>query len=260
MVDIEGGRAEHRHGEAATIPHHTEYRQGGVSMIDRDEWVGNLAQKLRDAFGERLLFVGLQGSYRRGEATESSDIDIVVVFDRLGVDDLERYRAVVRTMPESAKACGFVSGREELLGWPKFEIFQMRQETEAIHGTLEGLVPRTSRADIAKSVEIGAANAYHALCHAFLYDDEDAQRATLAGIYKGAFFLLQLRHYLRAGQYIPTKREMLPLLQDDERDILFVSMQKGQPLAGEPAEHFRKLIAWAGGILRTGGEIPNSAL
>ncbi|MBQ9141799.1 MAG: nucleotidyltransferase domain-containing protein [Lachnospiraceae bacterium] len=34
----------------------------------------------KDEFGDRLLYVGLQGSYLRGEATESSDIDIMVGF------------------------------------------------------------------------------------------------------------------------------------------------------------------------------------
>ena len=38
-------------------------------------------QALDRAFGERVWFVGLQGSYGRGEATETSDIDVVVILD-----------------------------------------------------------------------------------------------------------------------------------------------------------------------------------
>ena len=40
-------------------------------------WCTLLAKKLKEAFGETLYFLGLQGSYRRGEATPDSDIDAV---------------------------------------------------------------------------------------------------------------------------------------------------------------------------------------
>ena len=41
-----------------------------------------LATLVRKEFGERVFFLGLQGSYRRGEATEQSDIDVVDVYKR----------------------------------------------------------------------------------------------------------------------------------------------------------------------------------
>ena len=43
------------------------------------KYMERLVQLLRQQFGEQLLYVGLQGSCRRGEATENSDIDAVVV-------------------------------------------------------------------------------------------------------------------------------------------------------------------------------------
>ena len=36
-----------------------------------------LTALLREAFRKRLLYVGLQGSYLRGEADENSDIDVM---------------------------------------------------------------------------------------------------------------------------------------------------------------------------------------
>ena len=45
-------------------------------MIDISAWTKEFLQKATETFGDRIWFVGLQGSYGRGEATETSDIDI----------------------------------------------------------------------------------------------------------------------------------------------------------------------------------------
>ena len=42
-------------------------------MIDISAWMELFQKNLSEHFGERIWFVGLQGSYGRGEATESSD-------------------------------------------------------------------------------------------------------------------------------------------------------------------------------------------
>ncbi len=42
-------------------------------MLGIEDYIGSLTQKLKDSFGERLIYVGLQGSYLRGEATSDSD-------------------------------------------------------------------------------------------------------------------------------------------------------------------------------------------
>jgi len=46
---------------------------------------------LKQTFGERIYFAGLQGSYGRGEATGSSDIDVVVILDKLTAVGLKTY-------------------------------------------------------------------------------------------------------------------------------------------------------------------------
>ena len=52
-------------------------------MIDIKTWMDNFLEKLDVVFGSRVWFVGLQGSYGRGEATETSDIDVVDIPDKL---------------------------------------------------------------------------------------------------------------------------------------------------------------------------------
>ena len=41
-------------------------------MLDAVTCMNDLALRLRDAFGARLIYLGLQGSYARGEADEQS--------------------------------------------------------------------------------------------------------------------------------------------------------------------------------------------
>ena len=50
-------------------------------MVNITIWMQNFLQTLTETFGNRVCFVGLQGSYGRGEATETRDIDVVVILD-----------------------------------------------------------------------------------------------------------------------------------------------------------------------------------
>jgi predicted nucleotidyltransferase len=52
------------------------------------------AQKLKDAYGERLVDVVIFGSWARGDAHEESDVDLLVVLDRLRDRAAERNRMV----------------------------------------------------------------------------------------------------------------------------------------------------------------------
>jgi len=70
-----------------------------VIMIDIKSWMERFTELLKETFGERIYFVGLQGSYGRGEATESSDIDVVVILDELTVDDIKSYGDMIDTLP-----------------------------------------------------------------------------------------------------------------------------------------------------------------
>ena len=64
-------------------------------MINITNWIDSCQVKLKEVFDHRVWFFGLQGSYGRGEATETSDIDIVVILDELSVADIETYNAMV---------------------------------------------------------------------------------------------------------------------------------------------------------------------
>lgn len=46
-------------------------------------WIDDFKEKLLQSFGDRIICFGLQGSYGRGEQTSTSDIDVVVILDRV---------------------------------------------------------------------------------------------------------------------------------------------------------------------------------
>ena len=80
-------------------------------MIAIIQYMTKLIDSLKSQFDSRLLYVGLQGSYLRGEASESSDIDIMVIIDKLSVSDLDHYRFIINSMEHAEKSCGFISAR-----------------------------------------------------------------------------------------------------------------------------------------------------
>ena len=200
-------------------------------MTDHRAWAKMLAEKALARFGARVWFMGLQGSVRRGAATESSDIDFVLILDRLDTADLSAYRELVRSMPDSEKACGFVSG--------------------ALYGSLSEvgalLCPRDARA----ALHMGAANVYHAACHSFLFEDVSAN---LPALYKAAFFVLQAQAFAASGVYCEDAAALERHLPDaDSRAVLAGRGQKAFTPQEAP-EHYALLVRWAGAVLRGFGE------
>lgn len=189
-----------------------------MAAFDIDKWLNEISAKVQMVFGSRVLFIGYHGSYRRHEATENSDVDMVVILDKLNLEDLTEYRNIVASMPYSEKACGFIAGREELVSWPKPDMFQLIFETQPVLGDLSSIVSPLSEEDIAAAVKNGAGNIYHAACHSFLYDKD--LPSSLAVLYKIAFFVLQAKYYLKSKRYILTQKELASLLSGTDRQIV----------------------------------------
>lgn len=97
-----------------------------------ENWVNEFTGKLTQTFKDNLLLAGLQGSYGRGEATEKSDIDMVVVLKEAGLEDLRKYKELVKTMPYCEKACGFISGLQQINAWPKHDLILLYSDTKVI--------------------------------------------------------------------------------------------------------------------------------
>lgn len=211
-------------------------------MVEIERWMAGLRAELFERFGPRLLFLGLQGSYGRGEANEDSDIDVVAVLDRVELSDLDAYRAMVRKMPEGEKACGFLCGAVELKSWPRYDLLAVARDTRDVYGTLAELLPSFDQGDVAEAAAIGASGLYHAAVHTYLYADRESWPGFLKEAHKGAFFTLRALRELRTGENVRAKRDLLSLLEGDEREILAYSLSP----TDEPLEDvFARLVRWS---------------
>lgn len=218
--------------------------------MDAFEWTRNAANKLSTKFGDRLVFVGIQGSRARGEARDDSDIDLVVLLDHVCADDLARYRSIIQTMPHSELACGFVSSERVLAAWPRHELFQFYHDTTAIFGALPDVGPFT-KDDAFEAACIGASGIYHAACHAFVFDGDEVDDI-LESLFKGAFFALQALQFARTGSYPRTKAELANLLDGDEARILEIGCdwQACRPSDDDGQEQLIDLLLrWSEGVL-----------
>lgn len=222
-------------------------------MIEANYFMGEVVKRLKTFFEQRLLFVGLQGSYKRNEARPDSDFDIVVVLDQLSLNDLAQYRSLLRAIPQGDKACGFICGQKDLLSWPKFELFQFYQDTDAYHGRLENLLPPLTDEDLKQNVKINAANLYHALIHLYVFGEEAKRADELKALYKNFFFLMQAVYYLRCGTYIKTKAELMLQLTGEEAELLKLNMDAAYyeiQKKNNPDLLFEKLLQWCSARLR----------
>ena len=218
--------------------------------MDAFAWAEEATGKLKAEFGERLRFVGIQGSRARGEAREDSDIDLVTLLDHVDADDLVRYRAIVQSMPRNELACGFVGSERVLTAWPRHELFQFYHDTHAIFGALPDVSPFTE-ADALEAARVGASGIYHATCHAYVFDDDTAN-GILESLFKGAFVSLQALQFARTGAYPRTKAKLAARLEGDEAHILEVGRdwQAHRPKDDvERRELVDLLLRWSEGII-----------
>lgn len=218
-------------------------------MVLIESYMQTLKERLKEEFGPRLLYVGLQGSYLRGEATETSDIDVMTVLDILKIEDLDRYRNVISHMEESEKACGFLCGKEELAAWQPYEIFHLVRGTKDYYGKLEDLVPTYNRQDVIGFVKICAGNLYHELCHRYIFESPEQNREKFPDSCKQIFYLLQTVHYLRTGEYALSQKELIRLAEGvDQQVIQLAAKRKGGGCCFETA--FPLVFEWCRGILK----------
>ena len=215
-------------------------------MFDINVWLDIIIKKLQKEFDQRLLFVGLQGSYNRGEATQNSDIDLVVILDSLTFEDLKRYHSLIDSMPDKDKSCGFISGREELQNWSKSDLFQFFYDTKSLIGNLQDLIQAPTIEDAKQAIKISSENLYHTTVHSFIHSNNRTE--DLKNLYKSVFFILQAKYFIETKKYIPTKMELLELLIGIDRDILNTCINRNninEKATIELENLYKMLIQWS---------------
>ena len=211
-------------------------------MIDITTWMNDFLQKLNHKFENRVWFVGLQGSYARGEATETSDIDIVVILDELSAMDIQTYNAMLDTLSNRELICGFLSGKDDIMNWEPSDLFQFCHDTTPIKGSLDEAMAFVDESAVNRAIKIGACNIFHGCVHNMLHEkSEDILRE----LYKSASFVVQAIVFKQTGNYIKYQEELLSVATPNEKAIIntFLSLKKGGTVDFIPMSD--ALFVWA---------------
>ena len=192
------------------------------------EWLNRFAERVLQTFPGRTLFVGIQGSQGRGEATADSDIDVVVVLDKLSYEEI----------------CGFISGREELANWDRTDLFQFYYDTTAVYGSIDWIRGYIANYDIRRFVHMGACNIYHACVHNAVHEkNPDALREIL----KQASFVIKAKYYLENKEYIKKNADLIPLLTGEDKPVLELLAEEKWKEDFDGSS--KMLMEWSGNII-----------
>jgi predicted nucleotidyltransferase len=195
-------------------------------MIDVTTWVHNFLQILNETFAKRVWFVGLQGSYGRGEATETSDIDVVVILDELSAMDIQTYHDMLDTLSHRELICGFLSGKKEIMNWEPSDLFQFCHDTTPIKGSLDAVMAGLGASAVNRAIKIGACNIFHGCVHNMLHEKSEE---ILRELYKSASFVVQAIAFKQTGTYIRHQKDLLRVAASEERGIVetFLNLKNG---------------------------------
>ena len=220
-------------------------------MIDISVFLNTFLKALSDRFGERIYFVGLQGSYGRGEATETSDIDLVVILDELRAADIAQYHAMLDTLPHKDLICGFLSGKNELFRWEPSDLFQFYHDTQPLYGDLELIASRIDDEAVQRAIQRGVCDIYHGCIHNLLHTQSGE---VLQGLYKSASFILQALYYEQTGDYVSKAADLIRLVGQKEACILeiFGALKEGAPADLESMSF--PLFYWAKDLIESEGK------
>ncbi len=211
-------------------------------MIDITTLMGDFLQKLDHKFENRVWFVGLQGSYGRGEARDTSDVDVVVILDELSAMDIRIYHDILETLPHRELICGFLSGKKEIMNWEASDLFQFYYDTTPIKGSLDELLAVIDESAVNRAIKIGACNIYHGCVHNMLHEKSED---ILRGLYKSASFVVQAIVFQQTRKYIKHQKELLSIASPDEQTIVntFLNLKNAGSVDFIPMSE--TLFAWA---------------
>ena len=213
-------------------------------MFNIDRYLSDLIHHLRRTFSTRLIYVGLQGSHLRGEASENSDIDVMVVIDELSAHDLSSYRTIIQSTGCYDKSCGFICSKVDLANWNPLEICNLLHNTKDYYGSLNELVPTYTEGDIRNFVKVSVNNLYHEISHRYIHAGFDKNLTNLPFAYKSVFFILQNLYYLEHKKFIITKTELLSAVDGKDRTVLQHAIELSKGVSFDFHESFELLFTW----------------
>jgi predicted nucleotidyltransferase len=227
-------------------------------MIDKtyvDNWLADFLGALQKHFGKRILYAANHGSWARGEARPESDIDCMVVMDKVNDDDITAFRDIMNTMPGAdAFGSGLFLSAGELKQTPRFNTIQFFYGCNVLYGSLEGIIEPPGREEFIMNVMYKAnENLHHARHYLLFPHDLPKVVHRLKYPFKNCYYALQSWVFLKEGIFILRKDDMLELL-DDENDKQVVLTARdwyrtAEDRTARPAYYIELLERWSKGMI-----------
>lgn len=215
-------------------------------MRNLSEWLDNFTNEMLHSFPDNICCIGLQGSYRRGEASADSDLDLVVIFKSLSMEVLQQYKSLLLRLGNDYKLCGFVGSAEILKSWNEGELLQLYFDTVPLYGNIDFIKDSVTDKTAAKLVLQNSCLIYHACCHNFLFDEE---LAILKELYKTAVFTVQAKYYHAHHIYVSKYSELSNVAIGADKEILetAIKLKMGDKFTAEQLTDYSDLLLqWSG--------------
>jgi len=217
-------------------------------MIDLDGWLERYVSLLKETFGERVWFAGLQGSYGRGDADEGSDIDMVLILETLCAEDIGTYRDMLDRLEHREMVCGFLAGRREVQNWESSDLFQFCHDTTPLVGSLDSILEKVDAEAVDRAIRTGACNLYHGCVHNMLFE-QDA--GILRELTKAATFVIRARVFREQGCFCRGLQELSRHAGPGDREIVEAYRQLKHEGIWDFSGGSARLFSWVQGILQT---------
>lgn len=210
-------------------------------MHNLSEWLDVFKNEMLHNFPDNICCIGLQGSYGRGEAGVNSDLDLVVIFKSLSMEVLQQYKDLLSELGRDCQLCGFVGSAEILKSWNEGELLQLYFDTVPVYGNLDFIRDSVTAEAAANLVLQNSCLIYHACCHNYLFDEE---QAILKELYKTAVFTVQAKYYHAHHIYVSKHEELRNVAAGADKEILetAVKIKMSDKLAAEQLTVFSELL------------------
>lgn len=210
-------------------------------MQNLSEWLDVFKNEMLHNFPDNICCIGLQGSYGRGEAGVNSDLDLVVIFKSLSMEVLQQYKDLLSELGRDCQLCGFVGSAEILKSWNEGELLQLYFDTVPVYGNLDFIRDSVTAEAAVNLVLQNSCLIYHACCHNYLFDEE---QAILKELYKTAVFTVQAKYYHAHHIYVSKHEELRNVAAGADKEILetAVKIKIADKLAAEQLTVFSELL------------------
>jgi hypothetical protein len=157
-------------------------------------------------------------------------------------------------MPDSHYACGYLGGLDEIRIWPRYDLVAFHYGCRILYGDVNEVVGPISALDIRNNALATLTNINHAGRHSLIYDKDFLQSANaMKDLYKAAFFVIQCWYFLKYGNYISRRKDLLRRhITAEDRQVLkrYENWDaEEQARIKNPLETIRLLERWSSQML-----------